>query len=73
MTGLTGREYAEDERLFHAGTKREGADCVNRGGRVVAATVLDADLKEAARRSLALAQEIRFEGAFCRRDLAQDL
>ena len=73
MTGLTGRDYAEDERLFHAGTKREGADCVNRGGRVVAATVLDADLKEAARRSLALAQEIRFEGAFCRRDLGQDL
>jgi len=73
MAGLRKGSYAEEERLFHAGTKREGVDCVNRGGRVVAATVLDGDLKEAARRSLALAQEIRFEGAFCRRDLAQDL
>jgi len=73
MAGLTERDCAEDERLFHAGTKREGSVCVNRGGRVVAATVLDRDLKEAARRSLALAKEIRFEGAFCRTDLGQDL
>ncbi|MFZ9969023.1 MAG: phosphoribosylamine--glycine ligase [Bacteroidia bacterium] len=73
MEGLDQTLNPESQHLFHAGTRREGGQTVNRGGRVVAVTALDMDLQSAAHGSLALAEAIRFEGAFCRRDLGKDL
>lgn len=73
MEGLDQELNPQNQRMFHAGTRREGPHTVNRGGRVVATTVLDSDLQAAARGSLELAEGIRFEGSFCRRDLGKDL
>ncbi len=55
--------------LFHAGTARKDGRLVTDGGRVLAATALGDDLRDAAERSRAAASEIAFDGAHFRRDI----
>jgi phosphoribosylamine--glycine ligase len=63
-------EGVEDVVLFHAGTKRtEDGTLVTSGGRVLAVTALAATVTEAAERSRAAAERIRYEGRHYRRDI----
>ena len=63
-------ERMEDVVLFHAGTRAadDGA-LVTSGGRVLAVTALAPTVAEAAERSRAAAERIRYEGRHFRRDI----
>lgn len=65
------RELEGDPNLlvFHAGTRRQGADLVTSGGRVMAVTGLGPTLGDAAERSRRGAEAIRFQGRHFRRDI----
>jgi len=62
-------ENSETSRIFHAGTRKDGARCLTSGGRVLCAVGLGADVGSAQREAYARAHEVRFEGAFCRGDI----
>ncbi|MDR0842289.1 MAG: phosphoribosylamine--glycine ligase [Acidobacteriota bacterium] len=55
--------------VFHAGTRREGADILTDGGRVLGVTATDDDLASAIRRAYEAVGKIHFEGMHCRRDI----
>ncbi len=60
----------EDVKVFHAGTRRDGEGrVVTAGGRVLTVCALGDDLAAAHARAYARLASIRFEGAFCRRDI----
>jgi len=56
--------------VFHAGTKRVGNSIVTSGGRVLGVTALGDDIADAQQKAYQAVDLIRFEGAFCRRDIA---
>jgi len=56
--------------VFHAGTRVEHGRLVTAGGRVLNVVGMGADLAQACERAYAGAAEIRFPGAFLRRDIA---
>ncbi|HSU12651.1 phosphoribosylamine--glycine ligase [Longimicrobium sp.] len=65
-----GLESSGDVIVFHAGTKREAdGRLVTAGGRVLAVTALAPSVAEAAERSRAAAERIRFDGRQFRRDI----
>jgi phosphoribosylamine--glycine ligase len=55
--------------VFHAGTKRLGADLVANGGRVLNVTGLGVDVKQARDRAYAGLDAIDWPEGFCRRDI----
>ncbi len=59
--------------VFHAGTKLSDGNLLSSGGRVMMVTSLDKDLREALRKSNALAQVVDFENKYYRRDIGVDL
>ncbi|WP_417345105.1 phosphoribosylamine--glycine ligase [Ferrimonas sp.] len=63
-------DYAEGEKVFHAGTSEQEGAIVNTGGRVLCATALGHTVTEAQQRAYLLADEISWDGVFCRRDIA---
>lgn len=69
ITGLEPTASETDAKIFHAGTRRDGEQTLTAGGRVLCATALGADVAAAAARAYALADGIRFEGVFYRRDI----
>jgi len=57
--------------VFHAGTRRNaGGQIVTDGGRVLGVTALGENIEKAARRAYAAVQQIHFDGAHFRRDIA---
>lgn len=56
-------------KLFHAGTRTEGAEVLTNGGRVLCATALGATVAAAQSSAYALADQIRWDGKYCRRDI----
>jgi phosphoribosylamine--glycine ligase len=63
-------ERRDDVIVFHAGTRREAdGTLVTAGGRVFSVTALGPTVAEAAARSRAAAEGIRFEGRHFRRDI----
>ncbi|WP_298449424.1 phosphoribosylamine--glycine ligase [uncultured Marinobacter sp.] len=62
----------EGEKAFHAGTSlsQDGGDVVTNGGRVLCATALGHSVTEAQQRAYALADRIRWDGVFYRKDIA---
>ena len=63
----------EDSLVFHAGTKKENGTLLTNGGRVLAITSLHPDFKTAVRQSNQIANTIRYEGKYYRRDIGFDL
>lgn len=64
----------ESGLLFHAGTTlTENGQLATAGGRVLACTALGPDLHACRTAAYALAGQIRFEGAYYRSDIGQDL
>jgi len=69
ITGI--RTYRENHAyLFHAGTRKEGANWVTDGGRVLGVTAVHQDIRTAVKAAYDTIENIHFEGAHCRRDIA---
>jgi phosphoribosylamine---glycine ligase len=67
------KEAAKSDKVcvFHAGTRRNASgQMVTDGGRVLGVTALGENIETAARRAYAVVQQIHFDGAHFRRDIA---
>jgi phosphoribosylamine--glycine ligase len=62
---------AEDCRVFHAGTRRDGKTLVTNGGRVLCVTALGDSVRMARTRAYEAVEHIRFDGMQYRRDIGQ--
>ncbi|MEF3022521.1 phosphoribosylamine--glycine ligase [Vibrio mimicus] len=68
ISGLPTQETA-GQKVFHAGTETQGDQVVTNGGRVLCATALGNTVLEAQQRAYQLADQINWNGIFCRRDI----
>ncbi|CAC9437237.1 Phosphoribosylamine--glycine ligase (EC [uncultured Gammaproteobacteria bacterium] len=59
----------ESAKVFHAGTKMDGDNIVSSGGRVLCATAMGADTKDAQANAYALLKEINWPSAYYRTDI----
>jgi len=71
ITGIEEAEAMADVLVFHAGTRRQGADLYTAGGRVLAVTALGADVAAARTRAYAAIGKIRATGMHYRRDIGK--
>lgn len=71
--GIKGIPKEGETIVFHAGTKKDNEILVTNGGRVFAITSFDLDAKEALKKSYKVADEIRFEGKYYRKDIGFDI
>lgn len=62
-------ESSADAKVFHAGTRLDGADVVTQGGRVLCATTLGKTVEEAQQKAYTLAESISWENVFYRHDI----
>ncbi|MCK0105187.1 phosphoribosylamine--glycine ligase [Marinobacter sp. S0848L] len=69
ISGLPESEV-DGEKVFHAGTSLKDGDVVTNGGRVLCATALGNTVTEAQQRAYDLAAKVKWDGAFCRKDIA---
>jgi phosphoribosylamine--glycine ligase len=70
ITGLTEAEKLDDVMVFHAGTKEDNGDIVTAGGRVLGVTALGKTIADAKAKAYEAVDMIGFDGAYCRRDIA---
>lgn len=70
ITGLDEAGQLEDVMVFQAGTKEDDGDIVTAGGRVLGVTALGKTIADAKARAYEAVDMIRFDGAYCRRDIA---
>lgn len=70
ITGLDEAGKLDDVMVFHAGTAKVGNDIVTAGGRVLGVTALGETVAEAKTLAYKAVDMISFEGAYCRRDIA---
>ncbi len=68
--GLTAAERVEGVRIFHAGTRSEGARLLANGGRVLGVTATGANVAEARERAYDAVARIDWPEGFCRSDIA---
>ncbi|HEY5232162.1 MAG TPA: phosphoribosylamine--glycine ligase [Verrucomicrobiae bacterium] len=68
--GLAEAAKLSDVKVFHAGTAKNGNEIVTNGGRVLGVTALGKDLKAAQAAAYAAVEQIHFDGAQFRRDIA---
>jgi phosphoribosylamine--glycine ligase len=69
ISGLDADAGLEDAKIFHAGTRLADGDVVTSGGRVLCAVALGDTVTQAQARAYELADKIRWEGVFYRRDI----
>ena len=70
ITGLDDARRLEDVIVFHAGTREQDGAIVTGGGRVLGVTALGETIAEAKAAAYEAVDRIEFEGAYCRRDIA---
>jgi phosphoribosylamine--glycine ligase len=70
IRGLEDAAHVADAKVFHAGTTRVGDQIVTDGGRVLGVTAIGHDLSIAKRQAYAAVKKIRWEGAWCRKDIS---
>jgi phosphoribosylamine--glycine ligase len=70
IEGLDAAAQMKDVFVFHAGTAEKDGQIVTNGGRVLGVTALGDTIAEAKARAYEAVDVIRFEGAYCRRDIA---
>ncbi len=68
--GLDAASALDGVMVFHAGTTVKADQIVTAGGRVLAVTALGHTLPDAIQKAYAGADNIRFSGCWCRRDIA---
>lgn len=59
--------------VFHAGTSADGPSIVSSGGRVIAVTSFGKNIETALEKSYDSISKIKFEGAYFRKDIGQDV
>jgi phosphoribosylamine--glycine ligase len=70
IRGLDAAAKLPDVKVFHAGTDRLGNDVVTNGGRVLGVTALGDDVADAKRKAYEAVKCIRWDGAWCRKDIS---
>jgi phosphoribosylamine--glycine ligase len=70
ITGLKDAEQLDDVVVFHAGTAAKNGDIVTAGGRVLGVTAIGQTIADAKTRAYQAVDKIKFDGAYCRRDIA---
>lgn len=70
IRGIADADQLPETKVFHAGTTLDGEDVLNSGGRVLGVTSLGEDLSEAKRRAYEAVKCIRWQGAWCRKDIS---
>lgn len=70
ITGLDEAEKIDDVVVFHAGTAAKDGQIVTAGGRVLGVTALGDTIADAKQKAYSAVDVINFEGAYCRRDIA---
>jgi phosphoribosylamine---glycine ligase len=70
ISGLPDVAKLPNVKVFHAGTKVENGLIVTDGGRVLGVTALGDTLADAKKNAYDAVARINFQGAFCRRDIA---
>lgn len=70
ITGLKEAAQLDDVVVFHAGTKLCDRGVVTSGGRVLGVTAVGSTVAAAKARAYEAVDRIQFEGAYCRRDIA---
>ncbi len=70
ITGLEQAEKIPDVMVFHAGTAVSDGQLVTNGGRVLGVTALGTTIAQAKETAYQAVDKIKFDGAYCRRDIA---
>jgi len=70
ITGLDAAAKLKDVMVFHAGTAEKDGQIVTAGGRVLGVTALGNTIAEAKAKAYEAVALIAFEGAYCRKDIA---
>jgi phosphoribosylamine--glycine ligase len=70
ISGIDQADRLDGVKVFHAGTKLRAGDVVSNGGRVLGVTALGETVPEAKLRAYQAVKEIRWDGAWCRKDIA---
>lgn len=70
---IKGLSSGKDVMIFHAGTSEVEGKIVTSGGRVLAATALAGDLKQARKKAYHTLEKISWNGMYFRRDIGEDL
>jgi len=70
ISGLDEAAQLPDVVVFHAGTRQQNGQVVTNGGRVLGVTALGTTIAAAKAQAYEAVDRIRFEGAYCRRDIA---
>lgn len=70
IKGIEEAEKLENVKVFHAGTTFSGDQVITNGGRVLGVTAMGNTVAEAKQRAYEAVDRIQFEGAYCRRDIA---
>ncbi|REJ90387.1 MAG: phosphoribosylamine--glycine ligase [Planctomycetota bacterium] len=70
IRGLPEAAALSETKVFHAGTSRQGDQVVTSGGRVLGVTALGRDISDAKRKAYTGVKCIRWEGAWCRKDIS---
>jgi phosphoribosylamine--glycine ligase len=70
ITGLDAAAKIKDVMVFHAGTAEKDGQIVTAGGRVLSVTALGNTIAEAKAKAYEAVALIAFEGAYCRKDIA---
>ena len=71
ITGLKKAGEVPGAVVFHAGTSLKGNKVVTSGGRVLGATALAKDVPSAIKRAYKCADQIKFNGKYCRGDIGK--
>ena len=69
IRGLAAAASDPEVKIFHAGTKRDGARLLADGGRVLGVTALGSDIGAARDRAYRAVDKIDWPQGFCRRDI----
>ena len=70
IRGLQEAAKLEDVKVFHAGTQMDGEDVKTSGGRVLGVTAIGDTIAAAKLRAYQAVKCIRWEGAWCRKDIS---
>lgn len=70
IRGLEAAAQLPDVKVFHAGTTRKDDQILTDGGRVLGVTAIGDDLDDAKRKAYEAVKCIRWEGAWCRKDIS---
>ena len=70
ITGIDAANARDSVKVFHAGTQQIDGQSATSGGRVLGVTTLGNDIYDAKRRAYEAIRDIRWQGAWCRKDIS---